>query len=799
MSKFFVLHGHFYQPPREDPWWMSISRQDSAYPNHDWNDKIYWECYLPNATARIFDRDSKIIQMVNNYSYINFDFGPTLFLWLREKHPDFIRLIKEADLKSMERNNGHGNAIAQPFNHMIMPLASDRDKDTQLFWGLRFFESVFNRKSEGIWLPEAACNYATLKHLKNHNIKYIILAPNQVEKVRKIGKKEWQDVSDGSVDVGLSYRIFLDKDKNDYIDCFFYQGDISHAISFQHIMHSAQSCAKRISSSYSANSFLSLATDGETFGHHHPFSEMCLAYLMKYELSSEKIEPINYGKFLEDNPPKHEAFIKEGEGGLGTSWSCSHGVRRWYDDCGCKTVNKPGWNQSWRKPLRDSLDWLSEELDKIFVSIGSEVLNNPWEARNDFIEIIIEPSDKSLEEFIGKHCKDIERASSALKLLDMEHMRMLYYTSCGWFFDEISGIEPVQNLNYAARAIQLAREISGVDLEEVFLERLKLAKSNLDEFKDGRGVYERFVKPKIQSWDNYLSSYLIRNSFFETSSDFYKFKIEEHDKQKITQGDSELEFGAITIKDNISLDESKKIYIVLKKREDDRECFLRDFEDDVYKEIKDRFQDGIWISDKKRLKELLNNFFSDRCYRVKDIYPTEQERILGEIFRDKKDHIFNILGDIWDNNVELMEEYRDIGLLLPYEMHLLGASIIHNQIKEILELFKNTRDLKKIDQLKNLFIKIDKMRLDMDMDEVGRIVTDIASEISEEILKNPNTENVTILKNFHKEMLNLKIDYYRYIVQNNITTLVRNDLQLTPELKELADIYNINWERFDKS
>ena len=799
MSKFFVLHGHFYQPPREDPWWMSISRQDSAYPSHDWNDKIYWECYLPNATARIFDRDSKIIQMINNYSYINFDFGPTLLLWLREKHPEFIELIKAADLKSIEQNNGHGNAIAQPYNHMIMPLANDKDKDTQLFWGLRFFEHIFNRKSEGVWLPETACNHDTLKHLKNHDIKYTILAPNQVEKVRKIGREEWQDVSDGSVDVGVSYRIFLDKDKTDYIDCFFYQGDISHAISFQHIMYSAQSCAQRISSSYSANKLLSLATDGETFGHHHPFSEMGLAYLMKYELSSENLESVNYGKFLEDNPPKHEAFIKEGENGLGTSWSCPHGVKRWYDDCGCRTVNKPCWNQSWRKPLRDALDWLRDEIDKIFISKGGEVLNDPWEARNDFIQVLIAPSGEVLDDFLDRHCKDRERASSALKLLDMEHMRMLYYTSCGWFFDEISGIEPVQNLRYAARAIELAREESGVDLEAGFLERLELAKSNLDEFGNGRVVYERLVKSQIQSWDNYLSSYLIKSSFFDDKSDFYKFKIEEHDKQKITQGDSELEFGSLTIIDKISLDKSKKIYILLKKREDDRECFLRDFEEEVYKEIETRFQDGVWISDKRRLKELLNHFFPNGCYKVKDIYSEEQERILEYIFRDKKENIFNILGDIWENNVELMEEYRDIGLLLPYEMHLLGASIVHNQIKEILELFKDSRDLKKIDELKRLFVKIDKMRLDMDMNEVSRIVTDITSEMSAEILRDPTTELVTTLKSFHQEMLNLKIDYYRYIVQNNITALIRSNFELTPELKELADVYDINWERFDKN
>ncbi|MDP8216173.1 MAG: DUF3536 domain-containing protein [Candidatus Kaelpia imicola] len=799
MSKFFVLHGHFYQPPREDPWWMNLSRQDSAYPIHDWNEKIYWECYLPNATARIFDRDGKIIQIINNYSYINFDFGPTLLLWLREKHPQFIDFIKEADLKSREINGGHGNAVAQPYNHMIMPLASERDKDTQLCWGLKFFEHIFNRKSEGIWLPETACNYATLKCLKRYNIKYVILAPNQAAKVRKISKRQWQDVSDGSVNVGVPYRLFLGQDKTEFIDCFFYQGDISHAISFQHIMHSAQSCAGRISSSYGADNLVSIATDGETFGHHHPFSEMCLAYLMKYELSSEGIETLNYGNFLEKNPPEYEALIKEGEDGLGTSWSCSHGVRRWYDDCGCRTVDRPGWNQSWRKPLRAALDWLRDEIDKIFIAQGEEVLNNPWEARNDFIQVVIEPSDNVINRFIDKHCKDRESVSKAFKLLEMEHMRMLYYTSCGWFFDEISGIESVQNLRYAARAMQLAREESGVDLEQRFLEKLQLAKSNLDKFGNGKVIYERLVRPQIQSWDNYLSSYLIKNSFFNDKGDFYKFKIERDNEQKITQGDDKLEFGSITIKDRISLDEVKKIYVLLKERENERECFLRDFEEEVYKEIEERFQDGVWISDKRRLKEMLNHFFPGGCYKSKDTYPEEQERILEHIFRAKREKIFNVLGDIWDNNVELMEEYRDVGLLLPYEMHLLGASIVHNQIKESLTLFKSSRDFKAIEDLKRLFSKIDKMRFEMDMDEVSRMAAEIASEISEEVLRDPLSGSAAVLRRFHQEMLNLKIDYYRYIVQNNIATLIRSNFELTPELKELAGVYDINWERLDKN
>ena len=801
MNKSFLLHGHFYQPPREDPWWQFVPRQPSAYPAHDWNERIYWECYLPNATARIFNRDGSIIDMVNNYSYINFNFGPTLLLWLKQYHPEFISFLKEGDKKGIENNNGHGNAIAQGYNHMILPLANEHDKDTQIYWGKRFFEHIFERETEGFWLPETACNYETLKYLIKHNIKYIILSPHQAERVRKIGGNEWIDVSNGSVDIRRPYRIFLNKEEDEYIDCFFYHGPLSYAMSFQHIMYSAQSCADKVVSSYdNSDALISIATDGETFGHHHPFSEMGLAYLMKYELPNRGIKCVNYADFLDKNPPKYEAEIKKGEDGLGTSWSCSHGVKRWFDDCGCRIGTNPGWNQKWRKPLRETLDWLRHELDRIFMEKGASIFKEPWRARNNFIEIIIDSSEDAVREFARENLNNADvDITGALKLLEMEHMGMLFYTSCGWFFDEVSGIETVQNLRYAARAIQLAKEVSAVDLEEAFLKKLVDVKSNIPEFGNGKKIYQQLVLPDIKEWEHYLSSFLIYNSFLEADKKFYKFEIDK-EEHRIVKGVNEIDIGKIRCCDMRTKEYVEKMYLVDRRAEEDFNstvCYLNEFENTRFNELKQLFEGEVWISDKNKLNEVISGFFTANSYLIKDIHIEEQEKIVEYIFAQKKDSIFKALDEVWDNNRLLSERYKDIGLKLPSEMHLLGASILNYRIKDALLKFKHDLNFKWIDVVEDFFEKAQQMRLNMVEEGATTLIRWIAEELSFKILEQPNSNEVSILTQFHNRMLKLKIDYYTYIVQNNIAVLIHSR-ELTPELEELSRIYGLDCKDFRK-
>jgi hypothetical protein len=679
---------------------------------------------------------------------------------------------------------------------MILPLASERDKDTQVYWGKKFFEAIYGREPEGMWLPEIACNYATLKYLIKHGIKYIILSPYQVESVRKIGEEEWHDVSHGNIDIQRAYRIFVDENSKEYIDCFFYHGPLSHAISFQQIMHSAQSCAQRIIASYGVgdNLLLSIATDGETFGHHHPFSEMCLGYLMKYELPSHGVLCTNFGNYLEKFPPQYEVRLKRGENDLGTSWSCAHGVKRWYDDCGCRIGFYPHWNQKWRKPLRDALDWLRTELDLIFEKLGSQIFNDPWQARNEYIQIIVEPGEENIRKFYDQYAKvDDSRLVEGMKLLEMEHMGMLFYTSCGWFFDEISGIETVQNLKYAARAIQLAKEISGEDLEEHFLKKLALARSNIARFGNGRGVYEMLVKPYYQEWENYILSYLIYNTFFECGKKFYKFEVAKDEEHKIAKGEHRVDVGRVRIKDAHVLDETERTYLIRHQNYENLECYLSDFEDEKFRQLKSLFEGEVWITDGDKLAEVIHRFFPPHCYGIKDVHPEEQERIVKEVFFNRKHEIFSALNNVWEANLPLIEEYRDLGLRLPYEMNLLGMSILNFKIKEAMLNFGGDYDFKWLDEIKQLITQAKEMKMELDLFEVKELAREVAERLARDI-QDKKTDRIDILIRFQREMMNLQIDYYDYVVQNIIADLVEKEE--SPELDELARVFSFEPQKF---
>jgi len=506
---YICIHGHFYQPPRENPWTAEIDRQESASPFHDWNERIYTECYKTNAEAPIIDDRGKIISVVNNYEYINFNFGPTLLSWIKSKHYDTFLKIVEADKESVRHHNGHGNAIAMAYNHMIMPLTNERDKVTQVRWGLKEFKYDFHRDAESMWLPETACNMPTVEVLINEGIKYIILDVGQAEMIRKIGTGSWTDVTHNNIDPQVPYRCFSETDKSKYIDIFFYDGPISRSISFESVLASSSGLLKIIENAIPKNPtgdiLISTATDGETFGHHKKFAERTIAYFATRLASENKMKIVNFGECLESHIPEYEVKIKPGKNNEGTSWSCPHGVDRWKDDCGCGSGG--GWHQRWRKPLRESLDWLRDELIKIYEEKGNTLFKDVWKARNDYVDILLDRSNSAMLKFFNDNAKKIltnEEVNLSLNLLEMQKFAMFMFASCGWFFSEISGIESVQNLKCAARAMEIAKDISGKSLENEFLERLSLAESNIKLYKNGRGVYEKLVKPLDKIYFNPL-------------------------------------------------------------------------------------------------------------------------------------------------------------------------------------------------------------------------------------------------------------------------------------------------------
>ena len=498
MKRYICIHGHFYQPPRESPWTGQIERQPSAHPYHDWNERITVECYEPNTKAKILDPAGKAEHIYNNYSRMSFDFGPTLLSWLEEKHPAVHDSIIEADRLSQANFSGHGSAMAQAYNHMIMPLADPRDKETQVMWGIRDFEYRFQRLPEGMWLPETAVDTETLEVLARHGIRFTILAPRQAKRIRLAGRR-WHEVSEQTLNTSRPYRCVLPSGQT--IDIFFYHGPVSLAVAFEGLLHNGEHFAKRLKGAFPksrrGNPLMHVATDGESYGHHHKFGEMALAYALYYIEKDRTTELTVYGDYLQKYPPKHEVEIIEF-----SSWSCAHGVERWRSNCGCNVGGNAQWNQKWRAPLREALDWLRDKLVVVYEEAFSGSGCDPWVLRNEYIRHLLDPKNVTYQSLIPPEVRSKFSEGDfreIFMLLEMQKFAMFMYTSCGWFFDDVSGIEAMQVLQYAARAIELAKAVSGRDFEPGFIDKLKSARSNIKEKKDAAHLYKQMIISQLRS------------------------------------------------------------------------------------------------------------------------------------------------------------------------------------------------------------------------------------------------------------------------------------------------------------
>jgi len=497
MERYICIHGHFYQPPRENPWLGAVEREDSASPFHDWNARISAECYAPNGAFRISDDADRIEKIVNNYARISFNFGPTLLAWMEREEPATYRGVLQADRASQHLHHGHGSALAQAYNHLIMPLANHRDRTTQVVWGIRDFEHRFGRKPEGMWLPETAVDLEMLEILAAHDIRFTLLAPSQARRVRPKGDPHWRDVSGSRIDPTLAYEARLPSGRS--IAVFFYDGPVSHSVAFEGVLRSGEAFAERLLDIFVETrdrpQLAHIATDGETFGHHHRFGAIALAQAIRHLESRGDVQLTNYAAFLERHPPTHRVEIFEE-----SSWSCVHGVDRWHRDCGCNSGGNPSWNQAWRAPMRTALDWLRDRVAPIYEQRAASLFADPWAARDDYVEVLLGSRPETRDRFLGRHAlrdlTDGER-TEAWRLLELQRCAMLMYTSCGWFFDDISSIESAQVLRYASRCVHLVGEVAGEDLEPELLERLARAPSNLPDFANGRGVYLRCVKPAM--------------------------------------------------------------------------------------------------------------------------------------------------------------------------------------------------------------------------------------------------------------------------------------------------------------
>ncbi|HAM36304.1 MAG TPA: glycoside hydrolase [Elusimicrobia bacterium] len=671
-KRYFCVHGHFYQPPRENPWTETVERQPSARPEHDWNRRIARECYIPNTQARILNGHGRIVDLVNNYEHMSFNYGPTLMAWFQKAYPHDYPFLKEADRRSSARLGGHGNALAQAYNHMILPLCVPRDMDTQIRWGLADFRHRFSRKPEAMWIPETAVNEAVLKALVDHGMKYALLAPGQALRVRPIGAPQWTDVSAGGLDPRRVYRWSVPGTHNRRnLALFFYDGGLSHSVAFEKVMVNAKAWAGRISEAFSASSaepqLVSICTDGESYGHHEHFGDMGLAHLLTRELPALGVEVVNYGHYLAKHPPQWEVELKPGSDGRGTSWSCAHGVARWTDACGC---GAEGRQLLWRRPMREALDWLRDHLAVVYEREGGRIFHDPWQARDGYIDVILDRSEASVARFMTERLKvpdEPEVRQKALRLLEMQRNAMLMYTSCGWFFSDISGIEAVQNLQYAARAVELAREAAGVELEGGLTARLKLAPSNYPVHRDGEGVYRNLAAAGRVPQDSVAAHHAVSTIFAEPPQGWPlgHFQATSSDVVRHRASGTRLSVGRVTLRDGVTTSSFSRVFLSAALPDYTIAACVRpaDVPQAEYDALVQRVLqiDGASLD----LAELGGGLFPGKRYALQDLLSDEQERVLACIIERRRQLAEDMpllnLGEC----LSLAEQHARIGLDLP--------------------------------------------------------------------------------------------------------------------------------------
>jgi alpha-amylase/alpha-mannosidase (GH57 family) len=688
VKRSICIHGHFYQPPRENPWLEAIEFQDAVYPHHDWNEKITAECYAPNAIARILDKEGKIAQLVNNYTKISFNFGPTLLSWLEKYAPEIYGAILEADRESQTLFAGHGSALAQAYNHMIMPLANSRDKRTQVIWGIGDFESRFGRKPEGMWLPETAVDLETLDILAGHGILFTILAPRQARQARKLGENQWKDVSGGKIDPTMPYRCKLPSGKT--IALFFYDGRTAHDVAFGDLLNSGEAFAARLRGASSdrgeGSHLVHVATDGETYGHHRHFGDMALAYAIHSIESGDQAHLTNYGAYLEGHPPSHEVEILEK-----TSWGCIHGVERWRSDCGCNTGAHPGWRQAWRAPLREALDWLRDTLAPAYEERSRSFFKDPWAARDAYIRIILNRSPEGMDGFFHEQTvralTDVEK-TAALKLLELQRHAMLMYTSCGWFFDDLSGIETIQIIQYAGRVLQLAREIFGDGTESPFLAHLERAKSNIPAHGNGRHIYEQFVKPAMVDLKDVGAHYAIGSIFDERSerTAVYCYTIDQKDYKISESGRTKLAMGRATITSEITRESADLCFGVLHGGDRAINCGVRTYQGEknyqaMRREISRSFDKG----DLPKTIRLMNNHFGSSLYSLKSLFRDEQRKILNLIMESTIQDAEKEYRRLYERHAPMMRLLRELKIPAPKAIYSAAEVAINAGLRRAFE------------------------------------------------------------------------------------------------------------------
>ncbi len=679
MTTALVIHGHFYQPPRENPWTELVEREAGAAPFHDWNERIHAECYRPNAFARISDTHGRVERVVNNYTRLSFNFGPTLLNWLERHQPETYGRILEADRESVLRHGGHGNAIAQGYNHSILPLCNERDRRTQIRWGLADFRRRFHREAESLWLPETACDDATLAALIEEGLRYVILSPFQAEAVRAPGSDEWQDASDGRIDTTVPYRYSHPDGSGRSIAICFYDGRIARGIAFEGLLASSQgllaACAR---AARGGAQIVNVATDGESYGHHFRFGDRCIAYALEVEAERYGLRVTNYGEFLDEYEPEHEVIIQTGPDGEGTAWSCAHGLGRWTRDCGCDASAPGGWNQRWRAPLRAAFDLLRDDLAPKFEEAGGELLRDPWAARDEYVELLGPGGHSRREEFLSRHATHTLSAVEkvrALTLLESQRASLTMYTSCGWFFNDISGIETVQTLRYAGRVVETMEAAGLAPPTASFLELLSEAKSNQLERPTGADIYLRTVAQSRVTPQRVAAHVAICNllepEVQESQCESAGYNYRKLDFRKQRHGRVTLETVRLALEEVATGRGQEFALAAMHFGEIDYYCALRPYRTpEEYEEAAARLWSHLRAASLPVLLRVAQSEFGPEEFGLEALLPEGQGHLSRSVFGKLVERFMEEYEHLYEENRRVIERLQEIGFHPPRELRL---------------------------------------------------------------------------------------------------------------------------------
>ncbi len=690
LTRSICIHGHFYQPPRENPWLEEIEIQESAAPWHDWNERITAECYGPNGAARILAPDGWIRSIVNNYSRISHNFGPTLFSWLEKKHPRLYENILGADREGAARFSGHGPAIAQAYNHIILPLASRRDKIAQVVWGLEDFRSRYGRDPEGMWLPETAVDTETLEILADCGLRFTILAPRQGAAVRRAGEEKWTDVRGERIDPMRPYSCPLPSGKS--IALFFYCGSLAQQVAFGEALRNGGAFASMLTGAFPPSSgedtLVSVATDGETFGHHHKYGDMALAYCIDEIERNPDVRLTVYGEYLEEHPPRQEVSIAEN-----SSWSCVHGVERWRENCGCSARSLPGWNQRWRKPLREALDSLRDSLSALFLERGKAFFSDPDRTRNRYVSVLLgrESPGAFADREAGRELSPAEK-SEALTLLEMERNLQLMYTSCGFFFDEVSGIETLQVLAYAERALELGKKISPLlGAENSWRALLGKIPSNITELRDGLRIRDIFIEPLktdlLRVGANFaVSSLFAENGGFGTDGagvPYFAFHVVKNTLERTEEERKKYILGSLRIRSDRTLEEKDLFAAALYRGGRNVLCGVAPSPGDADLEKRERVRVALALRDED--EETLVVRFGHSLYSLRHLFRDEQRRIVKLILAEDLTAITKTLRKAVHDYSGILSFLASLSMPAPRAFRGAAEVILNDDLKNALE------------------------------------------------------------------------------------------------------------------